>query len=62
MFVNKYYDKYYELKEEYAERTNKDLIDMFRIGLLKNYKSEKIALRESTLLTVLDYLRKLNWN
>jgi hypothetical protein len=35
---------------------------MFRIGLLKNYKSEKIALRESTLLTVLDYLRKLNWN
>ena len=62
LFVNKYYDKYYELKEEYAERTNKDLIDMFRIGLLKNYKSEKIALRESTLLTVLDYLRKLNWN
>ena len=62
LFVNKYYNKYYELKEEYAERTNKDLIDMFRIGLLKNYKSEKIALRESTLLTVLDYLRKLNWN
>lgn len=62
LFVEKYYDKSYKLKEEYAERIDKDLIDMFRIGILKKYKSEKIALRESTLLTVLDYLRKLNWD
>lgn len=61
-FVEKYYDKSYKIKEEYAERTDKELIDMFRIGLLKKYKSQKIALRDTSLLTILDYLRKLNWD
>ena len=61
-FVEKYYDKSYKIKEEYSERTEKELIDMFRIGLLKKYKSEKIAKRENSLLTILDYLRKINWD
>ena len=61
-FIDKYYDDKFDLKKEYAERTDRELIDMFRMGLLKSYRSEKIALRDTTLLTTLDYLRKLKWN
>lgn len=56
--------KYYEagvLKEEYKERTDSDLIDEFRFGRLKKYSSDLIALHSTTYNTVLDYMRKIEW-
>lgn len=61
-FIQKYYDTDYVLKKDYSERTDRELIDMFKVGLLKDYRSERIVLRENNLLTILDYLRKLNWD
>ena len=56
--------KYYEagmLKEEYKERTDSDLIEEFRFGRLKKYSSDLIALHSTTFNTVLDYMRKIEW-
>lgn len=53
--------KYYEsdtLKTKYAERTDIELIDHFKNGILSRYKSEDIVLRNTELLTILDYIRK----
>lgn len=59
-FISKYYngDK---LRDEYSERTDDDLIRMFKDGLLSNFQSTRIALHRSAHRTILDYMRELNW-
>ena len=54
-------ETYYEsdkLKSDYLERTNADLINHFKNGLLSRYKSDDIVLRTTELLTILDNIRK----
>lgn len=54
-------ETYYEsdrLKSEYSERTDTDLINHFKNGVLSRYKSDDIALRTTELLTILDNIRK----
>jgi type I restriction enzyme M protein len=46
------------LKAEYTERTDIDLINHFKNGLLSRYKSDDIVLRTSELQTILDNIRK----
>ena len=59
-FINKYYngDK---LRDEFSERTDDELIRMFKDGFLSNFQSTRIALHKSTHRTILDYMRELNW-
>lgn len=52
-----YYDGN-KLKTEYIERTDTDLVNHFKNGLLSLYKSDDIVLRNSELKTILDYIRK----
>jgi len=57
-------DQYYDsgvLKPEYTERKDEILISEFKIGRLQRYRSEAVALHESTYHTVLDYMRKIDW-
>jgi len=59
--VKKIFETYYEnyeLKEEYYDRTDKDLISHFEKGLLKQYKSEDILLRKNEVIKILDAIRK----
>jgi len=59
--VKKIFEKYYEnneLKEEYYDRTDKNLISHFEKGLLKQYKSEDILLRKNEVIKILDVIRK----
>jgi len=54
-------ETYYEndkLKSDYAERTDTDLINHFKNGVLSRYKSDDIVLRTTELLTILDNIRK----
>ena len=54
-------ETYYEsdkLKSEYSERTDTDLINHFKNGVLSRYKSDDIVLRTSELQTILDNIRK----
>lgn len=54
------FNKYYEddkLKAEFAERTDPELINHFKNGLLSRYKSDDIVLRTKELLTILDHIR-----
>lgn len=60
VFVGKYYASG-ELKEEYRERVDANLISEFKNGRLQKYRSEAVALHESTHNTVLDYMRELDW-
>jgi type I restriction enzyme M protein len=53
--------KYYKddtLKTEFAERTDSELINHFKNGLLSRHKSNDIVLRTTELLTILDNIRK----
>ena len=55
------FEKYYknnELKEEYYDRTDKELINHFENGLLKDYKSDDILLRKNEVIKILDAIRK----
>lgn len=59
--VTKILQTYYEgdkLKSEYTERTDTDLINHFKSGLLSRYKSDDIVLRTTELHTILDNIRK----
>lgn len=59
--VNEIFKKYYEndkLKAEFSERTDTELINHFKNGVLSRYKSDDIVLRTSELLTILDNIRK----
>lgn len=54
-------EAYYDsgiLKAEYAERTNAELINHFKNGVLSRYKSDDILLRQSELINILDNIRK----
>ena len=54
-------ETYYEsdkLKSEYSERTDIDLINHFKNGVLFRYKSDDIVLRTTELQTILDNIRK----
>lgn len=54
-------DTYYErdkIKAEYSERTDTDLLNHFKNGVLSRYKSDDIVLRTTELLTILDNIRK----
>ena len=59
-FIEKYY-KSGVLKDEYKERTDNELILEFKSGRLQKYCSNAIALHENTYITVLDYMRDINW-
>jgi type I restriction enzyme M protein len=55
------FDTYYKndkLKSEYSERTDAELIDNFKKGVLSHYKSDDIVLRTSEFHTILDSIRK----
>ena len=53
--------KYYEnnkLKEEYSERDDEELINHFKHGVLYQYRSEDILLRNKTVHKILDAIRQ----
>lgn len=55
------FETYYQLdklKAEFAERTDKALINHFKSGVLARYKSDDIVLRKIELLTILDSIRR----
>jgi type I restriction enzyme M protein len=55
------FKKYYEddtLKTEYAERTDTELVNHFKNGVLSLYKSDDIMLRTTEQLNILDTIRK----
>jgi type I restriction enzyme M protein len=59
--VESIFETYYnadKLKEEFEERTDKDLINHFKNGVLQRYKCDDIVLRKTELLTILDNIRK----
>lgn len=59
--VAEIFKKYYKddmLKAEFSERTDTELINHFKNGLLSRYKSIDIVLRTTELLTILDNIRK----
>ena len=45
--------------EDYMK--SKKLINEFRIGKLRKYRSERVALHETTYQTILDYMRDIVW-
>lgn len=55
--LNKYYNNN-KLKSEYTERTDEELLNHFKDGLLAQFKSEDILLRQKETHTILDYIRK----
>lgn len=60
-FCNKYYNNG-KLREEYKERTDKDLINMFKNGLLCEYISTDIVIRVENKETILDVIRQeIEW-
>ncbi|MEJ5035857.1 N-6 DNA methylase [Acinetobacter johnsonii] len=59
--VREIFKKYYEddnLKAEFSERINIEMINHFKNGVLSRYKSDDIVLRTDQSLTILDNLRK----
>jgi len=53
----KTYYKTDKLKDDYYERTDHNLINHFKSGLLKQYKSDDILLRKTEVHTILDAIR-----
>lgn len=54
------FQKYYDsgkLKIEFIERTDVELINHFKNGVLSSYRSDDIVLRKNELLTILDHIR-----
>lgn len=49
------------LKDEYFERTDDTLIGEFKNGRLQAYRSEYVALHKNTYMTILDYMRDIEW-
>lgn len=59
--VGSIFETYYhddKLKEAFMERTDKELINHFKNGVLQRYKCDDIVLRKTELLTILDNIRK----
>jgi len=60
--VKSFLEKFYEdntLKNEYYERDNQELTNMFRIGLLSPWKSEDVLLRKVNKEKILDHFRQI---
>ncbi|MDY5181179.1 restriction endonuclease subunit M [Butyribacter sp.] len=60
-FITKYYDSG-QLKKEYKERTDEELVSYFKSGVLNKYSSGAVVLHENTYHTVLDYMRDIEWD
>lgn len=60
IFIEKYY---YDdtLKEEYRERTDEILTAEFKKGRLHEYSSMRVALHKDAHITLLDYMRDIEW-
>ncbi len=59
--VKKIIAKYYNenrLKQEYIDRTDEDLIEHFKSGLLKKHQSPDVLLRHNEFIKILDIMRK----
>jgi type I restriction enzyme M protein len=59
--VESIFETYYQndkLKVEFSERTDKELLNHFKNGVLSRYKSNDIVLRKTEMLTILDNIRK----
>jgi type I restriction enzyme M protein len=59
--VTNIFETYYQqdkLKTEFAERTDKTLINHFKNGILQHKKSNDIVLRKTEMRTILDSIRK----
>ena len=56
-FLEKYYINN-TLKNEYKDRVDRRLIEMFKNGLLVRYQSDDIVLRSSEIVKLLDIIRK----
>jgi len=59
--VESIFETYYQndkLKAEFSERTDKELLNHFKNGVLSRYKSKDIVLRKTEMLTILDAIRK----
>lgn len=59
-FITTFYDGD-TLKDEYLERTDDILVGEFKNGRLQAYRSEYVALHENTYLSILDYMRDIQW-
>jgi type I restriction enzyme M protein len=60
--LNKYYEEDL-LKEQYYERTDKILIDLFTTGILSLWRSEDVLLRKKQKITILDHFRQtVKWD
>lgn len=60
-FISTYYDNCI-LKDEFIERTDETLINEFKSGRLKDYRSNRIALHKDIHITLLDYMRDIHWD
>ena len=58
MILTIYYNSQGKLKDEYWDRTDTDLLDYFKNGLLKNYRSDDVLLRKRERIKILDEIRK----
>ena len=62
--MDEFFNLYYEnklLKSKYQERTDENLIGMFKGGDLSEYASEQVLIRKTVKREVLDYIREINW-
>jgi len=59
--INQIFETYFEndtIKDEYFDRLDKTLLEHFRSGLLKQYKSNDVLLRKTEVIKILDAIRK----
>jgi len=64
-YISNFIETYYyqgTLKEEYLERTDEILVNEFKNGRLHDYSSDQIALHKTTHISVLDYMREIEWD
>jgi len=63
--IDKYYvkaRKEYRIKEEYVERTDEELIEVFTKGVLANYSSEDVLIGRKQSIKILDAIRsEVDW-
>ena len=60
-FIDKYYSGN-QLREEYSERDDMELLKEFKSGRLKKYCSYRVALHKSIHINILDYMRDIVWD
>lgn len=60
-FISKYYDKG-DLRPEFSERTDNELVKEFKSGCLSDHCSHRVALHKSVHVNILDYMRDIIWD